>query len=288
MKHAFSADEHALSTESGALEVLGAACTRQQRLSLRHAIEHWFDIRDEPSTYPDALHVAAQLKAMRADPPILIAALFGTEVSHRAYPDAFVHEHYGAECARMVAGVRSLNALTIQDSASLPGNDAREQAERLRRMVLSMVEDIRVVLVKLAYRTQRLYQLAKSDRPERVAIAEETLSVYAPLANRLGLGQLKWELEDVAFRILEPDAYKRIAAALEENRAARETYIADFVASLQEHLVASRIEGAQVVGRPKHIHSIWKKMRSKHLEFSDLFDVRAVRVLVEDLQHRHF
>ncbi len=284
MKHTFSADEEALATPEGALAVLAGDVTRNQRLVLKRAIDAWFEIRSEHSSYPDALFVAAQLKAMRADTPILVAALFGTDVSARHYAQDHVREHFGQECATLVTGVRWLNELTINDSASSTSSDTRDQAERLRRMVLSLVEDIRVVLVKLAYRTQRLYKLVKHDDPQSIALAEETLAIYAPLANRLGLGQLKWELEDVAFRIVNPDAYKHIARSLEENRAARECYIHEFVDTLDQQLVAGGIEGAEVFGRPKHIHSIWKKMRAKHIEFADLFDVRAVRVLVDDVQ----
>jgi len=284
MKHTFSADEEALATPEGALEALAGAVTRNQRLVLKRAIDAWFEIRGEASSYPDALYVAAQLKAMRADTSILVAALFGTDVSARHYPEEYVREHFGQECASFVSGVRWLNELTINDSSSSASSDTRDQAESLRRMVLSLVEDIRVVLVKLAYRTQRLYKLVKHDHPQRIALAEETLAIYAPLANRLGLGQLKWELEDVAFRIVNPDAYKHIARSLEENRAARESYIHEFVASLDQHLVEGGVQGAEVLGRPKHIHSIWKKMRAKHIEFADLFDVRAVRVLVDNVQ----
>lgn len=284
MKHTYSADEQILDTPEGALELLAGDVTRSQRLVLKRAIDSWFDIRHEASAYPDALHVAAQLKSMRADTPILVAALFGTDVSAHHYHDDFVREHYGQECASLVKGVRWLNELTINEPTSVGESDPRDQAERLRRMVLSLVEDIRVVLVKLAYRTQRLYKLVKNDHPMRIALAEETLSIYAPLANRLGLGQLKWELEDVAFRIVNPEAYKHIARSLEENRAARESYIVDFVASLQGHLLNGGVRDAEVYGRPKHIHSIWKKMSAKHIEFSDLFDVRAVRVLVDDVQ----
>jgi GTP pyrophosphokinase len=216
---------------------------------------------------------------MRADTPILVSALLGTDVASKQYPPEFVHEHYGQEITTLTEGVRWLNELTISETFS-SGN----QAETLRRMVLSMVKDVRVVLVKLAYRTQRLYRLVKSDSPEAYAIAQETLTIYAPLANRLGLGQLKWELEDVAFRIVEPEAYKRVAKALEENRSAREVYIADFVADLSQQIETHGITGFSVFGRPKHIHSIWRKMRDKRIEFRDLFDVRAVRVLVNNIQ----
>ncbi len=287
MKHTYSPDESRLADAASAAAWLSTGCTRNQRLSIVRAVEHWCAVRDEPTQYPDALHVAWQLKHMRADAPILLAALFGTDTSARAYPSDFVREHYGVDCARLVDGVRRINELSMADGLTLhPGSGpaSHDQAERLRRMVLSLVEDVRVVLVKLAYRTQRLYRLAKSDGPERIDVARETLAVYAPLANRLGLGQLKWELEDVAFRIVEPMDYKRVAKALEENRAARESYIRDFVSDLQARLADGRIEGASVSGRPKHIYSIWKKMRAKSVDFSGLFDVRAVRVLVDDVQ----
>jgi len=141
-----------------------------------------------------------------------------------------------------------------------------------------MVNDMRVILVKLAFRTQRLYALAASEPSnDSTLVAEETLTIFAPLANRLGLGQLKWELEDVAFRLVEPQAYKRIAKALEENRKDREYYVKDFVNELEIQLSNNQLGDADVLGRPKHIYSIWKKMRAKRIEFDDLFDVRAVR-----------
>ena len=285
MRHAFHRDEPLFSSSEALLERLTEHCTRNQALTLRRALDHALAIRDEPTRYPDALHVAVQLKAMRADVPILVAALFGTDVSIEHHPIEMVREQFGQEIATLTEGVRWLNQLTMRDAALVGvGGAGGDQAETLRRMVLSMVEDIRVVLVKLAYRTQRLYRLARSDEPDREAVARETLAIYAPLANRLGLGQLKWELEDVAFRIVDPEAYKRVATSLEENRAARECYVDDFVAELTRRVRATGLGEAQVFGRPKHIYSIWKKMRAKHIEFADLFDVRAVRILVEDVQ----
>lgn len=280
MKHAFTADEAAFATLESTQEYLTEHCTRNQTLVIKRAVEHCWALREHKTNYPDPIHVAAQLKHMRADTPILVAALLGTDISAELYPIDFVREHYGQEIAQLTDSVRWLNALTINDAYG-----TSDQAETLRRMVLTMVADVRVVLVKLAYRTQRLYQLVKSGHPEvSHQVAQETLTIYTPLANRLGLGQLKWELEDVAFRIVEPDAYKRIAKALEENRASRETYISDFVADLTHRVEVHGIKGASVFGRPKHIYSIWKKMRDKHIGFSDLFDVRAVRVLVDDVQ----
>lgn len=279
MKHTFSADESVFVELESAQTYLSEGCTRTQALLIRRAVDHAWQLRKNKTGYPEPLYVAAQLKSMHADTPILVAALFGSDVASANYSIEYVHEHYGQEIARLTHGVRWLNELTISETFS--GGD---KAETLRRMVLSMVEDVRVVLVKLAYRTQRLHMLAKSSSAEAVNIAEETLSIYAPLANRLGLGQLKWELEDVAFRLVEPEAYKRIARALEENRAAREAYIQAFVADLGQRIVHHGISNASVFGRPKHIYSIWRKMRDKHVGFTELFDVRAVRVLVDDLQ----
>ena len=251
---------------------------------LRRAVDACWATREISTDCPDAVYVAAQLKNMRADVPTMVSALLGSHVMTDQFPIEEVHELFGQECAKLTGEVRWLNELSMRDASTSSSVGSQDQAEVLRRMVLSMVEDIRVVLVKLAYLTQRLYVLVKSDEPVRHEVANETLAIYAPLANRLGLGQLKWELEDVAFRIVEPGAYKRIANALEENRAAREGYINDFVAELTKKISSNSILDASVFGRPKHIYSIWKKMRAKRIEFTDLFDVRAVRVLVNDLQ----
>ena len=279
MKHTFSADEQSFTGLESSQAFLSDNCTRSHALIIRRAVEHVWLLRDEKSNYPPAFHVAAQLKFMRADMPIVVSALLGTDVAAKQYSIDFVREHYGQEIAELTRGVRLLNEMSLSESFG-----STEQAESLRRMVLTMVEDVRVVLVKLAYRTQRLYMLVKKESSISNRIAEETLAIYAPLANRLGLGQLKWELEDVAFRIVDPTAYKRIAKALEENRASRETYIKDFVADLSYRVVSHGIENSHVFGRPKHIYSIWRKMRDKRVEFADLFDVRAVRVLVDDVQ----
>ena len=284
MKHTFSTEDVHFQSAEAVTALLAENCTRTQTLALRRAVDLFWNIRDKPTHYPNALHVAAQLKAMRADVPTVISALLGNNVAAEELPVDVIHKSFGQECAKLVSEVRWLNELSIHDTTRQGGVGTRDQAEMLRRMLLSMVEDIRVVLVKLAFRTQRLYQLTKTDSENREEVARETLAIYAPLANRLGLGQLKWELEDVAFHIVEPQAYKRIAKALEENRSSRESYINDFVLALSNGVHASGISGASVFGRPKHIHSIWKKMREKRIEFTDVFDVRAVRVLVDNLQ----
>lgn len=172
--------------------------------------------------------------------------------------------------------IRSLQTLTSS-------NATEEQVDRVRRMLLAMVKDVRAVVIKLAERIA-VIRAAKEESPEsRYLIAKEVSNVYAPLANRLGIGQLKWELEDLAFRFLHPDTYKEIASDLGERRVDREKYIENFVSSLSSLLKNEGIE-ASVYGRPKHIYSIWKKMQKKHLKFSELYDVRAVRVLVSSIE----
>src|SRR5216683_634202 len=158
-----------------------------------------------------------------------------------------------------------------------------EQNEVLRKMVLGMVEDVRVVLIRLASRTQTLRWFAKNDSPERIPYSRETLDIYSPLANRLGVWQLKWELEDLSFRYLEPEVYKRIAQMLDERRVERQQYIARTIATLARELEEVGVK-AEITGRPKHIYSIWNKMRSKSLDFSEVHDVRAVRIIVPSVK----
>jgi GTP pyrophosphokinase len=153
------------------------------------------------------------------------------------------------------------------------------QAEMLRKMLLAVVSDPRLVLARLAEQLVRLRHARNLPAEERGRLALETRAVFAPLANRLGVWQLKWELEDLAFRYLEPEEYRRVAAALNEKRTDRERYIEALCKDLQEHLRKTGI-AAEVYGRPKHMYSIYRKMQRKHLEFEQVFDVRAVRVVV--------
>jgi GTP pyrophosphokinase len=158
---------------------------------------------------------------------------------------------------------------------------AERSAEGLRRLLLALVRDVRVVLIALAWQLVLLRQSKHADERAR-QLAHETMLIHAPLASRLGVWQLKWELEDLAFRFEDPESYQRVARLVAERRTDRERFISRFIARLQESFAANSIHG-QVLGRPKHIFSIWKKMQRKGLDFHELFDVRAVRVLVEDV-----
>jgi len=163
------------------------------------------------------------------------------------------------------------------------GKPSETQIDVVRRMLLAMVEDVRAVLIKLAERICQLRVVKSGDEEERVLTAKECSEIYAPLANRLGIGQLKWELEDLAFRYLHPDVYQQIAKQLDEKRTQREKYIYQFVTDLQQALLANDVK-AEVYGRPKHIFSIYKKMQKKNLQFDELFDIRAVRVITHNLK----
>jgi len=226
----------------------------------------------EPA-WPHALGLSAGLASIGVDP---VAQAAGVLFAAPKYlPDAErLRAEFGEEIAGLAAGVEKLYRLRVLTRAS-----AGEQNEILRKMVLGMVEDIRVVLIRLASRTQTLRWFAKNPSEERKAYARESLDIYSPLANRLGVWQLKWELEDLSFRFLEPELYKKIAQMLDQKRLERERYIESSIALLQKELQRIGMN-AEVTGRPKHIYSIWNKMRLKNLDFEQVHDVRALRVIV--------
>lgn len=193
-----------------------------------------------------------------------------------------LEEQHGKAIVSLVHGVRDMDAIR-QLKATHNDSMASDQVDNVRRMLLAMVEDFRCVVIKLAERIAHLREVKDAPEDERVLAAKECTNIYAPLANRLGIGQLKWELEDFCFRYLHPDEYKRIAKLLHERRIDREDYIDTFVQSLRTEIVKEGVK-AEVYGRPKHIYSIWRKMQKKALAFDELFDVRAVRIVAERLQ----
>lgn len=200
---------------------------------------------------------------------------------------------FGKDVADLVDGVRQLMRLheltfgqqEVEQRGKNTAQHAAEQREVLRKMLLAMATDMRVVLVRLSSRvtTLRYFAEHKLQDERTYSYARETMDLYAPLANRLGVWQLKWELEDLSFRFLEPDAYKRIARMLEEKRIERESFVEVAINRLRSALAEASIV-ADVSGRPKHLYSIWSKMRGKALDFSELYDVRAFRVIVADVK----
>src|SRR5438874_6551899 len=231
-------------------------------------------------TWAHALGLAGNLAAIGLDTPGRIAGLLFAAPKHVDLEK--ISDQFGAEIASLAAGVEKLYQLRIATRSN-----PTEQNEVLRKMVLGMVEDVRVVLIRLASRTQTLRWFARqkeqSAHLERAAYARESLDIYSPLANRLGVFQLKWEMEDLSFRFLEPELYKRIAGMLDEKRLEREHYIRRAIGQLGRELEALGVKG-EIHGRPKHIYSIWNKMRAKSLDFSQVYDVRALRVIVPSVK----
>src|SRR5690349_7964085 len=227
-------------------------------------------------TWAHALGLAGNLAAIGLDAPGRIAGLLFA--APKLVELEKLKGEFGEEIASLAAGVEKLYQLRLATRAS-----PVEQNEILRKMVLGMVEDVRVVLIRLASRTQTLRWFARNAHPERAAYARESLDIYSPLANRLGVFQLKWELEDLSFRFLEPELYKRIAGMLDEKRLEREHYIRRAIGALGRELEAAGVRG-EIHGRPKHIYSIWNKMRTKSLDFSQVYDVRALRVIVPSVK----
>lgn len=236
--------------------------------------------------------VVATLAMLKTDVDTRIAALLFELPELNPHAAEQIEARFGHEISNLVSSIRRLMrlrdaALTQHDVGR--GKDAAEkmasQMETLRKMVLAMATDMRVVLVRLASRVTTLRYFADCKREDGLAqqFASETMDLYAPLANRLGVWQLKWELEDLSFRFLEPVQYKRIAKMLEEKRLERESFVVSAIARLESELAAVGVK-AEVSGRPKHIYSIWKKMRGKDVNFDELYDVRAFRVIVDDIK----
>ncbi len=234
-----------------------------------------------------ALGSASILIGLNMDHETIAATALHAVPDHLADWREVLTARFGRSVTRLVEGISDMERLRqfseVRETAFADKNETSQQVEGLRKMLLAMVEDIRVVLIKLAERTQTMRSLSGASPETQRHIAHETRSIFAPLANRLGVWQLKWELEDLSLRYLEPVLYKKVAKLLDERRVDRERYISDVVAQLERSLAAAHIK-AKVSGRPKHIHSIINKMKRKQLEFSELYDVRAVRVLVEDIE----
>ena len=223
------------------------------------------------------------LDQMGSAPSLRAAAYLVYAGDYLQKPEEMVAKAFGASHGSLVSSTRKL--VQIQRAARearFEGEQRKQQTELVRKMLLAFSRDLRVVLLRLASRLQTLrhYAASKSECPEPLAL--ESMQVFAPLAHRLGIGQIKWELEDLAFRFLQPLQYKSVAKLLDEKRAEREQGVEAFRLRLASHLLAHGID-AEVYGRPKHIYSIWKKMNGKGLDFASVLDVRALRVIVADV-----
>ncbi len=213
-----------------------------------------------------------------------MAAVVYRGVREGKIPLATVQQRCGATVAKLIEGVLRMAAI----SASLNSRESlvlgsQAQVDNLRKMLVAMVDDVRVPLIKLAERTCAIRAIKNGDDEKRQRVAREVFDIYAPLAHRLGIGHIKWELEDLSFRYLEPEQYKQIASLLHERRLDRERFITDVMVQLKDELAATGVQ-ADISGRAKHIYSIWRKMQRKGLAFSQIYDVRALRVLVPEMR----
>ncbi|MBM5813027.1 MAG: bifunctional (p)ppGpp synthetase/guanosine-3',5'-bis(diphosphate) 3'-pyrophosphohydrolase [Gammaproteobacteria bacterium] len=237
---------------------------------------------DRSPAWQDALalgrETAAIVAALEAEREIVAGTLLQPLLAAGLLPDATAAATFGDGPVRLA---RQLGQLGDFQSGARWSPDrplSAAQADALRRMLLAIVTDPRLVLARLAAQLRRIRHARELDEPQRLRLAWETREIYAPLANRLGIGQLKWELEDLAFRYLEPAAYRRIATQLNERRADRERYIDEAIAEVRAELARAGV-AAEVIGRPKHIFSIWRKMQRKNLAFAQVFDIRALRIV---------
>ncbi|RQP23515.1 RelA/SpoT family protein [Piscinibacter terrae] len=227
--------------------------------------------------------VAAILQGIGAAPSMRAAAYLVYAGDFLQRPEEVVAKAFGPSHASLVTHTRKLVQIQRAAREAKMGEEQRAlQTERVRKMLLAFSRDLRVVLLRLASRLQTLRYFAASKQPCPQALAEESMQVFAPLANRLGIWQIKWELEDLSFRFSQPDKYKHIAKLLDEKRVEREQRVEAFRQRLAEELKSHGIH-AEVQGRPKHLYSIWKKMQGKGLDFARVFDVRAMRVIVADV-----
>ena len=273
-------DRHAVSGLVAAAEQTmpqqADALARARAFALPLIAHESLDTGENILAHADA--VAAILRQMGGSEAMQAASYLVYACPHLARPEESIARAFGESYATLAAQTTQL--MTVQRQARQL-EAPRAQAENVRKMLLAFSRDLRVVMLRLASRLQTLRWHAASRTLPPPALARESLEVFAPLANRLGIWQVKWELEDLAFRFQEPETYKQVARLLDEKRVEREAYVEHVRAQLQEQLRAQGID-AKVQGRPKHIYSIVKKMRGKSLDFEHVFDVRALRVIVPD------
>ncbi|HWV16860.1 MAG TPA: GTP diphosphokinase [Cellvibrio sp.] len=241
---------------------------------------------DDSSCFRIGLEMAEILADLQLDQDALVAAILYRAVRENKISLAEIQTGFGDTVSKLVKGVLRMAAISYQRNETeerILGNEAEVQAEKIRKMLVAMVDDVRVALIKLAERTCAIRAVKNASNQRRYQVAREVSDIYAPLAHRLGIGHIKWELEDLSFRYLEPEEYKQIATLLDERRLARQEYIDHMLSLLREELGAANING-EVSGRAKHIYSIWRKMKRKDIPFSQVYDIRAVRVLVPSVR----
>ncbi|HQR23221.1 MAG TPA: bifunctional (p)ppGpp synthetase/guanosine-3',5'-bis(diphosphate) 3'-pyrophosphohydrolase [Steroidobacteraceae bacterium] len=250
-----------------------------QSARVRAALEHVQALEPARAT-ERSLELASLLAQLRADEDVVLAGLLMPWLEAGSLDDARAQDYFGETAVRLAREVERVGSIGIPPEWN-PGHPMKpQQAEGLRKLLLALASDVRLVLLRLVLQLVRMRNLKEASAAEQRWAALETREIYAPLANRLGIWHIKWELEDLAFRYSEPEEYKRIAGWLKSKRAERERYIEDVRQLLGDELAKAGIAG-EVTGRPKHIYSIWRKMQRKGLAFEQVMDVLAVRIQVD-------
>ncbi len=279
MRHSKFSGQVEYETLDDVYHFLAAGIENPEHLQfLQQATQLAFDVKNNDKQ-PSSLDVAFTLKKLGVDTLTLIAALLTDPRLRDRLSPIYLEEQFNPQIAALAKHVNWLNTFKDPD---LKNDHIPEQAEALRRLLLATVKDVRAVLIRLACRLQRLRMIRHEPCDTQYAVARETLDIFTPLANRLGIGELKWELEDLAFRHLEPEQYRAIAKSMDVNRSKREAIINGLVENLSGLLQEGQIS-ARIYGRAKHIYSIWKKMQRKDQACHELADLLAVRIVVDSI-----
>jgi GTP pyrophosphokinase len=242
-------------------------------------------------SYRMGLEMAGILAELQLDPISILASILYRSVREGKLSLERVEQQFGVDAAKLIDGVLKMAAISayqVSDAGYIAGKAKTQEqiqlhSDNLRKMLVAMIDDVRVALIKLAERTCAIRAIKQAPEKKRRRLAQEVFDIYAPLAHRLGIGHIKWELEDLSFRYLQPIPYKKIATLLDEKRIDRQHFIENVVDTLQRSMASAGIK-AQVYGRAKHIYSIWRKMQRKNIDFSQVYDVRAVRIMVEEVK----
>ena len=262
---------------------VGQSCPTDTEALLACAFDFAWQLHEgqvRASGEPYIIHpiaVADLLRDIGASAGVIAAGFLHDVVEDTDVTPAEIEGHFGTEVRALVEGVTKLGGIHFT-------NKTEAQAENLRRMFLAMASDIRVVLVKLADRLHNMRTLGALKPEKQQRIARETREIYAPLANRLGIGRFKWELEDLAFKVLEPEAFREVQQQVATKRSEREDRLAVTVQLLRDRLAAVGLDACEVSGRPKHLYGIWSKMQRQQKAFHEIYDVAALRILCPNLE----
>lgn len=260
------------------------ACQLAEQLDREHLPKHnvWMT---RTSSFLTGLAMADILAELNLDQDSLIAAVLYRAVREGKVTLKRIEKDFGEDISTLIDGVLRMAAISrlINPDHRAVGSE-EQQLDNIRKMLVAMIDDVRVPLIKLAERTFAIRELKEASDERKRRVAREIFDIYAPLAHRLGIGQIKWELEDLSFRYLEPDAYKQIATLLDEKRLDRDGYIQQIIKTLHDNLERMGMGVIEVSGRAKHIYSIWRKMQRKGIGFHEVYDVRAVRILLPEVR----